>query len=100
MVSAARLLPRTAVAILATACLALADQRSPSAAKKVEDALQAKLAESDRVARLVNVGPDAIPVLLGILGDGSSPFAAQETSIVAALKRFDRTQLLPSIVRA
>jgi HEAT repeat protein len=99
MVPAPRLLPRTAVAILATACLALADQR-PSSAKKVEEVLQAKVSDSDRVARIANVGPDAIPVLLGILGDGSSPFAAQEASIVAALKRFDRTQLLPPILRA
>jgi HEAT repeat protein len=98
MVPAARLLPRTAVAILATACLAFAGERGPSAAKKVEEILQAKLSESDRVARLVNVGPDAIPVLLGILASDAG--TAQETSIVAALKRFDRTQLLPPIVRA
>ena len=100
MVPVPRLLPRTAVAILATACLALAEQRSPSAEKKVEDVLQAKVSETDRLARLANVGPDAIPVLLGILGDESSPFTAQESSIVAALKRFDRTQLLPPILRA
>ena len=99
MSPAARLLPRTAVAILAMACLAFADQRTTSASKKVEEVLQSKVSESDRVARLANVGPDAIPVLLAILGSDAGPVALQEPSIVAALKRFDRTQLVPAIVR-
>ncbi len=97
---APRHLPRHAFAILATACLAFGEQRAPSPAKKVEDALDAKVQESERVARLASVGPDAIPVLLGILGSYAGPAAGQEASIIAALKRFDRTQLLPPIVRA
>lgn len=116
MVFAGTLRPRIGRAVAAASLLLLAapataQETSPSIAKRVEDVLQAKATDNERAARLENLGPDAIPVLLDILRADTVPFATpeptaalvedpKETLVVAALKRFDRAELVAPIGRS
>ena len=110
MVRKARHRPRIVrvLAVLVLASHAAAQASAPSIAKRVEDVLQSEASEDDRAAKLENLGPYAIPVLLAILGADTVPFAtpdgaavlvddAKESVLVAALKRFSRAELVAPI---
>jgi HEAT repeat protein len=116
MVPDARLRPRigriaAAAALALLAASAGAQEKPPSIARRVEDVLQSKGKDGERAARLENLGPDAVPILLDILGADTVPFATpdpaavlvddpKESLIVAALKRFERAELVPPIARS